>query len=60
MHFRVRQNEGFKDDWLVEAVEPKAGNDTALIAVFNHQVSAQALADILNRAAALRGDILLP
>ncbi len=47
MHFEVTQQGG---EYAVLAISPKAGNDTGVIAFFDHVTSAMELADILNYA----------
>lgn len=42
-----------RDEYVVTAVDPLAGNDSALLAVFNNQASADRLAERLNFLEAL-------
>lgn len=56
MYFEVRppwpngQDNSYASEYAVFGVEPKAGNDAALIAVFNHPIAAYGLMDVLNFA----------
>ncbi len=52
MHFEVRTNE-VTGEHAVFGYEPKAGGDSALIAVFEHPIAAASLADVLNYASLL-------